>query len=80
MNNLVRLSELKQGEQAVLYKIEGLEKAKHKRLLELGFVSGTPLYCIKSNARQGLIVGIRSFTLCLDKYLCDKIMVFRKVA
>ncbi len=79
MENLARLSELKKGDEGVIYKIDGLEKAKHKRLLELGFVEGTPIFCIKSS-KQGLIVGIRSFTLCLDTYLCQRILVYRKVA
>jgi len=61
-----------------LEKIQGVDEAKHKRLIELGFVKGTKLEVIKNHFKQGIVViGIRGFTLCLDYALAEGVFVWK---
>ena len=76
MENVCSLMELKSDEIGVLYRIENLEKAKHKRLIEMGFVSDAKLEVLRKN-KNIVLVGVRGFTLCLDKRLAEAIKVYR---
>lgn len=77
MANIYDLTKTKSGEVVVLNKIEGIELKTHKRLIELGFVSGTKIKVIKVNKQAKLIlIGLRGFTLSMDFLIASKIFVY----
>ena len=76
MKSEVLLSSLKERDACVLTGINNIEKTKHKRLIELGFVYGEKLEVLKKN-KNFLIIGIRGYCLCLDFSLANSISVVR---
>ncbi len=76
MENITSLDKIKTNGVAIICKIEGLEKRKHKRLLELGFTSKTKVKVIKKNNLAKLIMlGIRGYTICMDFNMAKCIFV-----
>ena len=76
MTNIVSLSSLIEKERCVISKIEQIEVAKHKRLIELGFVKDEKLEVLKKN-KNLMIVGLRGYSLCLDCSLAASIKVIK---
>jgi len=71
------LTKTKSGELVVLKEINGLEVKTHKRLVELGFVSGVKIKVIKINKQAKLVlIGLRGFTLSMDFLIASKIFVY----
>ena len=64
MENTCALFDLNERQEGVVCEIYGIERAKHKRLVELGFVFGEKV----------------GYSLCLDKRLSGSIKVFKRGA
>ncbi len=79
MENTCALFDLNERQEGVVCEIYGIERAKHKRLVELGFVFGEKVVILKKN-KNLVIVGIRGYSLCLDKRLSGSIKVFKRGA
>ena len=78
MENLCYLNQIEQGSLCVIHDKVGLDLARHKRLIELGFVNGTKLKVIKNSKKAKiLLVGLRGFSISLDYDLAEKIRVNR---
>ena len=75
MAKLVTLDLVREGAVAVIDKLNVSELKIYKRLLELGFVKGTKLEVIKKT-KQVLLVGIRGYTLAIDKKITEQIDCF----
>lgn len=60
--------------------ISGLDLHKHKRLIELGFISGTKVMVLKnSKSSKTMVIGIRGYTLSIDYMLAEKILVWESM-
>lgn len=73
---LVKLIDVKQGEKVCFCNIDNMQEDKHKRLMELGFVSGTKIEVLKKTKGVSL-VGLRGFAVALDKEILSKIKVWK---
>ncbi len=72
-----KVSDLKQGQIGVIEKIENIEIKKHKRLIELGFINGEKIECIKKS-KDTMLVAVRGCSLAIDKNIADCIFVWVK--
>ena len=75
---IMKLSDIKQDGSAVLESIDKIEEKKQKRLLELGFVEGTKIKVLKKSTGL-LLIGVRGYSIVLDKEITDKINVWGNV-
>lgn len=48
---IIKLSEVRSGEECLIHKVEVEDNAKHKRLCELGFCAGLKVYVLKKNKK-----------------------------
>ena len=72
MGKLVNLDNLNVGQGAVIEGFKDIELRKAKRLVELGFVKGTKIVLIK-RTKDVFLVGIRGFSMALDKKIANQI-------
>ena len=78
INYLMDISKLKAGEKYVVEALTG-EGAGRQRLLDLGFVPGTPLVVFNVAPFGGTaLVGLRGYMLALRQNACDLLKV-RKI-
>lgn len=73
----IYLSQVKTGETVVLSEVQVDNIKKHKRLIELGFVKNTKITMLKNHKPNGILVGIRGYSLALDNKLADSILTER---
>lgn len=72
----IRLSDLKEEKVGVVQGIVLCDIEKHKRLIELGFVSYTKVEMLKNDRRaKSVVVGVRGYALALDYTIADGIWV-----
>ena len=75
----MRLCDVENLKCCVLSEIRGLEIAKHKRLVELGFVQGTKIEILKNSRKaKTMVIGIRGYTISIDYLLAENIFVWGK--
>ena len=79
MENIVKLSSLKEKETSVIFLVEEIEQKMNRRLIELGFVKNEKVEVIK-NLKKGknMLISIRGYVLSLDYFIASKIMVYKK--
>lgn len=75
MEKIMPLFDVKPGRVGVLARIDGVEKNKHKRLIELGFYEGARLEVLVRRPNIA-IVGVRGYAMSLDRTLMEKILVY----
>lgn len=72
---IIKLSEVRSGEECLIHKVEVEDNAKHKRLCELGFCAGLKVYVMKKTKNM-MLVGALGCCFSIDKTLAGKIFVY----
>ena len=79
MENIVKLSSLKEKEKSVIFLVEEINQKMNRRLIELGFVKNEKVEVIKNLKRgKNMLIAIRGYVLSLDYFIASKIMVYKK--
>lgn len=79
MENIVKLSSLKEKQKAVIYKLELKQEKICRRLIELGFVKNEKIEVVK-NLRKGktMLIAIRGFILSIDYFIAEGILIWQR--
>lgn len=73
----IKLSEAEIGKECLICSVEEEDKAKHKRLCELGFCSGLKIF-VERKTKNLMMVGALGCCFSIDKTLANKIIVFQE--
>lgn len=72
---IIKLSDARNGEECLIYKVDVQDNAKHKRLCELGFCAGLKVFVLKKTKNM-MLVGALGCCFSIDKTLASRIFVY----